>query len=285
MPCYTIGDLPVVGAVLGPLIDLVIPGASGTPITTPLANAFINGLLSWRELETYKDHRAKLNALAERNKELARIAKAKNNEVEAKRTELYDLLNEETECVECCEDVRLTVFETMSNPFKQHRDRAEQLHYSQCARKDDSLRNVLDMIPQAIANTASAYNNEYGICESIHQDYLRGITSSAYRGEVPNPAILAELARNTADNLNDSSQLFSQFLNETNRSIGVQIANNRQISQPSSVGLQSKQSNSELFNLVNQNPQQQPIFIQQQQQQPLQPIQGLTIYGDNNGST
>ena len=279
MPCYTVADIPV----LGPLLS-AIPGVGGVNLTTPVTNAFINGLLSWREYEVYKDHRAKLNALATRNKEIARIAKGKNNEVEAKRASLYALLNTETPCTVCCDDVRLTVFSRMAEPFKAYRNQSEQLHYSQCGRKQDLLRKTLDAVPNAIAATAEAYNQEYKICEAVHQDYLRGITSSAYRGEVPNPAVLSELARNTADNLNDSSQLFSQFLNETTRSIGVQIANNTRISQATDVGLQSTaQSRPDLFNLQTQNPQQQPLFVQQQQ--PFQVTQPLSIYGDNNGST
>lgn len=277
MPCYTVNDIPV----LGPLLAL-IPGVGGTNLTTPITNAFVNGLLSWREYEVYKDHRDKLNALAERNKVIARQAKAKNNEVEAKRAELYELLNAETPCEICCDDVRLSALNAMSRPFKDYRNRSEQLHYSQCGRKASMLRETLDMIPDAIASTAEKAHQELVICESIHQDYLRGVTSSAYRGEVPSPAILAELARNAADNLNDSSQLFSQFLNESTRSIGVQLANNSRISQAVDVGLQSSQRNDpNLFNLETQNPQQQPLFVQQQ---PFQVTQPLSIYGDTNGS-
>ena len=251
MPCYTVGQIPIIGPALA-----LIPGVGNTPISSPMTNAFINGLLAWREYEVYKDHRDKLNALATRNKELARIAKGKNNEVEAKRTLLYDQLNEEPTCEPCCDDVKLTVFSTMAQSFKAYHRQSEQLHYSQCGAKQTLLRATLDDLPRAIANTASAYNQEYKICESTRQDYLRGVTTSAYRGDVPSPAILSELARNAADNLNDSSDLFSQFLSETTRSIGYEIGTRANIREnTSAIGLGNNPFvNGDVFNPSGQQP-------------------------------
>ena len=267
MPCFS---LPNIQFPLLPPIQLTIP----------LINAAVNAWASYEELQIYKDHRAKLNALAVRNMEIGRVAKAKNNEVEAKRALLYEQLCEEPQCEPCCDDIKYGVFTAMAVPMKRYQQRTEGLHYSQCGLKQSLLRDTLDELPRAIANTASAYNQEYRLCESVRQDYLRGVTSSAYRGEVPNPAILNELARNAADNLNDSSDLFSQFLSETTRSIGYEIgtrANFREAT--SAVGLGNNQFiNGDVFNPQQNN------FNQNQFAPPIQPFtipQPISLGDDN----
>lgn len=248
MACFT---LPNIQFPLLPAIQLTIP----------LINAAVNAWASYEELQIYKDHRSKLDALSDRNMVIGRQAKAKNNEVEAKRELLYAKLNEEPECEPCCTDVKLSVFSAIGPAFKRYQVQAEQLHFSQCGMKETLLRSALDELPKAISNAAIVYNEEYSFCESLKQDYLRGVTSSAYRGEAPNPSVLSTIAQSNAENLNDSSILFSQFFNETTRNIGLELGR-RSIEERNSrnnfpVGLQSN----ELINQVNT----QQTIVQQQQ--------------------
>lgn len=247
MPCFTLPNIQF------PLLPAI-------QITIPLINAAINAWASYEELQIYKDHRSKLNALSDRNMTIGRQAKAKNNEVEAKRAALYARLCEQPQCEPCCDDVKLSVFSAMGNVFKRYQNQSEQLHHSQCGMKETLIRSALDELPKAISNTAAVYNQEYNFCESVRQDYLRGVTSSAYRGEVPSPGVLSAIAQSNAENLNDSSILFSQFFSETTRSIGLEIGR-RNIEERNSrnnfsVGLQSNQLNSPVTN-------QQPAVLQQ----------------------
>ena len=268
MPCFDLADIPV----LGPLLPPVVTGN----ITIPMIGAMINAYASYLELDLFKEHKGYLDFLTDENMDIGRSLKAKGKEVEELREQLNELTNVEPECEPCCDDAKLSVYRALSSNFKQYQRDSEQLHHSQVGISQLFQQRALDSIPQAIATVAESYQYEYDICDAIGQDYLRTVTTSAYRGEAPNPNILAGVASTRADSLNDSSALFSNFLSTAFRGIGRELETNRiaerQVDDATQVGLRNTFDNNRTIPLDTR-----PTYIEN-----YTPSAPVSVFGDSN---
>ena len=211
--------------------NFTIPGF-GISITVPVLNAAINALLAYNEYTIYADHRDRLDKLTDRNMKLAHIVEDANDKLLELRDEAYEKMQEEIECEPCCNQMDSIVFRNMANPMNTYANAVDNLHYSQIGSRGAFMRNVLKNLPVAIESASDFVNREEMTCQRIKQNQQSAQISSGYRGELPSPSILADVAQTNATALNTSSIILSQFIDESMRSIGVQMAYNKQRQEP-----------------------------------------------------